>query len=157
MPLGQDDPGTMLGGDKDDFQYFTFNPFQVKEERDEDATVTKWQFKALSDKLDTLLVSSKSSSCSEKSFKLVKALIETFTKEHANTLQASTKSIENSDKTVRETTEKVKKLLADTTKFMEEFHSSPENNIATGNKVITNLSSILQFEKEAILKVHSGL
>ncbi|CAI9281048.1 unnamed protein product [Lactuca saligna] len=58
----------------------------------------KGQFKSLNEKLDTLLESSKTSSNTAYSYESVKSLIETFTKEHAKSLDASTKAVENSEK-----------------------------------------------------------
>lgn len=107
--------------------------------------------------MDTLLESSKSSSNSEYSFKSHKALIETLTKEHAKNLGNSTKAVENSEKTVRETTEKVEKLLSDVTQFMAEFQKSSDQNTAFANKVLTSLGTTLLTEKEVLSKVHSEL
>ncbi|CAI9291295.1 unnamed protein product [Lactuca saligna] len=130
----EEEEDTVFGGDKDDFQDVTFNPFHVQEESNDDAAATKGKFKSLIDKLDTLLESSKTSSSSQYSFDSVNALIKTFTKEHASTIQAFTKAVENCHRVVREMAEKVEKLLANATKFMEEFCSSSENNTATANK-----------------------
>ncbi|CAI9274748.1 unnamed protein product [Lactuca saligna] len=156
-PLRQDDQDTNFAGYHDEFQYSKYSPFNVQEESDDDAPITKGKFKAVNEKLDNLLESSKTSSRIEYSFESIKALIETLTKEHTNSPVASTKVVENLESTVREMTEKVEKLLANVTHFMEEFQSSSENNIATANKVITNIGYILQSEKEALYKVHSDL
>lgn len=83
--------------------------------------MTKGQFKTLNERLYTLLESSKTSSTSEYSIESVKALIETLTKEHAKSLDASAKAVENSEKTIREITKKVEKPFADVTYFMEDF------------------------------------
>ena len=92
------DPDTVFGDDLDEFQYFHYIPFDVQEESVDDAPDMKGKFKALNEKLDTLLESSITSSNTKYSIKFVKALIETLTKEHANSLQASTKAIENSSR-----------------------------------------------------------
>ena len=119
--------------------------------------MTIGQFEALNQKLDTLLESSKSSSNIAYSFEAHKALIETLAKEHAKSIDASTKAVENSEKTVHETTEKVEKLFADVTQFMKGFRSSYNKYTIVANKVITSLGSTLQMEKEALSKVHSKL
>lgn len=72
--------------------------------------MTKGQFKALNTKLDSLLESTKDSSINEYSLASFKALFETINKEHKT---KSNKAVESSEKMVRETTEKVAKLLSD--------------------------------------------
>ena len=79
------------------------------------------KFKALNDKLDTLLECSKYSYSIEYSYEYVKALIETLTKEHGTRLDASTTTVENSEKIVHDMTETVDKLLSDVKVFMEDF------------------------------------
>lgn len=87
-PLRVDDPDTIFGHDGDDFQDFHYSPFTFYEENDDDdAPMTKGRFKALNQKLDTLLESSKSRSNTEYSFEAYKASIETRTKEHAKSLE----------------------------------------------------------------------
>lgn len=83
--------------------------------------MTKRQFEALNDKLDTLIKSSKYSSSSEYSHETYKALFKTLTKEHVVNLDAPTKTVENSKKTVREMTNKVDKIISDVKKFIEEL------------------------------------
>lgn len=110
--LHDDYPATIFGDDWDDFQYFHFSPFNVKQSSDDKyAPMTKRQLKPLNEKLDTLIESSKASLSSEYSHNSYKSLFETLTKEHVVNLAASTKFIENSEKTVCETTKKVDKLL----------------------------------------------
>lgn len=115
-PLRDEDLDTIFGDDRDDFQDFHYSPFNVHQSsHDDEAPMMKGQFKVLNDKLDTLLKSSKSSSNSEYSFESHKALIETLKKENAKNLAYSTKVIENTEKIVRETAEKVEKRLSNVT------------------------------------------
>lgn len=87
--------------------------------------MTKGQFKALNEKLDTLIESPKTFPSTEYSYESVKTLIDTFNKEHAKSLDASTKAVENSEKTIHEVTKKVEKLVHDVTEFMvDSRHSS---------------------------------
>lgn len=65
-PLRTTDPDTVFGDSFDDFQDFHYSPFVVQQESDEDdAPMTKRNFKALNIKLDSLLESTKASSSSE--------------------------------------------------------------------------------------------
>ncbi|CAI9274710.1 unnamed protein product [Lactuca saligna] len=109
--LRRDDPETIFGGDVN-FEDFTFSPFHVVEESDEDATVTQKQFKAINDKLDSLIQSSNSSSNNAYSQEVVKALNETTLKEHAANLENANKAMEDSAKTCKEATDKVNKLIS---------------------------------------------
>lgn len=120
-PLRQHDPNTIFGDDTGYFNDFTFSSFNIQDDGDDDAPVTKGKIKAINEKLDYLLYSSKTSSSTEYSLEPVKALIQTFTKEHVDTLQAFTKAVENSNKVVREMTEKVEKLLANATTLWKSF------------------------------------
>lgn len=46
-PLRQDDPDTVFSDDHDEFQDFHYSPFNVHEDNDDDAPITKGKFKAL--------------------------------------------------------------------------------------------------------------
>ena len=127
---------------------FIFSPFTIHQTSDDDeALMTKGQFKAINENLDSLLVSYKSSSNYEYLLQSHKALIKTLTKEHAKSLATSIKAVEDSEKTVKETTENVKKLLAEFMKFMADFRISSAQNTTAANQVITILRTTLQNEK----------
>lgn len=79
------------------------------------------------------------------------------TKEHAKILAESTKAVENSERTIRETTKKVKKLFNDVTQLMADFRSTSDKNTEAANKVITSLRMTLHHEKEALMKVCTDL
>ena len=149
-PLHNDDPDTIFGDDHDDFQDFHYSSFNVQPSSDDkDEPMTKEQFKTLNEKLDTLLESSKTSTNTEYTYECVKAIIATFTKKHAKSLDASTKVVENSEKTIHEATEKVEKLVNEVTKFMVDFRWSLDKNTEATNKIITSLGSNLQTDKVA--------
>lgn len=106
--LRDDDPNLVFGDAQDDFQDFLYSPFIVHQTSDDnEASTTKAKLNDLNEKLDPLLESSEPSSISEDSFMDHKALIESFTKEHAKSLAASSKSVENSEQTVEDATKKV--------------------------------------------------
>ena len=117
----------------------------------------KWQFKALNSKLDNLLESSKTSSRTEYSYEFVKSLIETFTKDHAKSLDSSTKAVENSEKTVREATKNVEKVANDVTEFMVDFRRSSDKSTKAANKFIAIFGTTLQTEKVALSKVRTKI
>ena len=71
---------------------------------DDEAPMTKGQFKTPDEKLDSLLESSKSFSNIEYTLESHKSLIEALTKEHVQNLADSKTAVENSEKTVHETT-----------------------------------------------------
>ena len=52
----------MIFGDDDDFVGFTYNPFNIRTESDDEALVTRGQLKAINEKLDSLLYATKTTS-----------------------------------------------------------------------------------------------
>lgn len=82
-------------------------------------------------------------------------MVDMLTKENAKVLADSTRIIQASEKTIAETTEKVKKLHDDVTKFMADFWRSSDENTECVNNVIARLGSTLQIEKEAFSCVRS--
>ncbi|CAI9261280.1 unnamed protein product [Lactuca saligna] len=58
-PLRQDDPDMIFSEDEEDFRGFTYSPFNIQTENDDDAPVTKGQLKAINEKVDSLIQSSK--------------------------------------------------------------------------------------------------
>lgn len=89
--------------------------------------------------------------------KSYQATIKMITKENAKLLVESTNIIHESEKTISEMTEKVKKLHDEETKFMTEFRCYFDGNNENVNKVITRLGSTLQAEKKAISHVRSEI
>ncbi|XP_023762192.1 cell wall protein DAN4-like [Lactuca sativa] len=156
-PLRQGDPDTVFGYDVDDFEAFTYIPFTIQDDSNDDAPITKGQLKALNEKMDSLLESTKASSHSDYSQEAVKAFFETLTKEHFANLDKTNQAIENSASVCKETTEKVDKLLSDVKTFMVDYQTSLESNTTKANQVISNLRTTLHNEKAALEKVRTGL
>ncbi|CAH1445352.1 unnamed protein product [Lactuca virosa] len=83
--IRNDDPDRIFrdDGDDDDLGGFTYSPFQIRTESEDEATVSKGQLKAIHKKLDQLLLASKASSSDVYSKATVESLFERITKEHA--------------------------------------------------------------------------
>lgn len=92
--LHQDDPDTIYGGNDEDFGGFTYSPFNIRTESDNEAHVTKGQLKAANEKLDSLLQSSKTSTNIDYSNATIKSFLETLTKEHSSNLQKTNKVVD---------------------------------------------------------------
>lgn len=82
-PLHQDDPDMIYGDVEDDLVGFTFSPFTIMNDNDDEAPVTKGQLKAMHEKLDSLLKASKPSSTNDYSQASFKSILETLIKEHS--------------------------------------------------------------------------
>lgn len=72
-------------------------------------------------------------------------------------LAKTNKVIEDYEKTCKETTEKVEKLLYEVTTFMGNFQCSFKSNTAATNKVIYSLGATLQTEKAALAKAQTKI
>lgn len=139
---------------------FVFNPFTIHlNSDDDDALMTKGQFKKLNEKLNSLLESSKYSSSSNWEYMMTthKATVEMLTKEYAKVLEDSSKAITASEKTILDTTAKVEKLRKEVTTFIAEFRTSSESNTEAVNKVIAGFSTSLQAGKQALSVVRSAI
>ncbi|CAI9299727.1 unnamed protein product [Lactuca saligna] len=121
------------------------------------STIRQGQLKSIKKKLDSLLESTKASYSDSYSQEAVKALIKTTLKEHATNLEKENKAVEYSAVTCKEATKKVDKLISDARSFMRTFQSSNEINTTKVNAVISNLSSSLKTEMEALTHVRTGL
>ncbi|CAI9291697.1 unnamed protein product [Lactuca saligna] len=152
-------PPVSLGvsGDDDDFAGFTYNPFNNRTESDDEDPVTQGKLKAINDRLDSLLQSSKASSTEDYSQATIKSFLETLMNEHSANLEKTNKAVNSSASVCIQTTEKVDKLITDTCEFMEKFQSSLESNTTKANEVISYMGSTLKTEKAKLLKVHTGL
>lgn len=101
-----------------------FRPFTINLNRDDDdAPMTKAQFKKHNEKLDSLLGSSTSPSSSKFECMLTtyKVIVELLITANAKVLDEATSTIQTSEKTISEMTAKVKKLSQEETDFMAEF------------------------------------
>ncbi|CAI9303753.1 unnamed protein product [Lactuca saligna] len=123
-PFTQDDPDTIFSGDDDDFARFSYSPFNIQTESDHGAPITRGKLKAINEKLNLLLQSSKASSSEDYSQVTIKSFLETFTKEHSANLEKTNKALYTSASVCNEMIEKVDKLITDACSFIEKFHSS---------------------------------
>ncbi|CAI9278655.1 unnamed protein product [Lactuca saligna] len=119
--------------------------------------MTTKQFKTRNSKLDYLLESNKASSNNKYSQASIKSFLETLTKEHAANLTLTNKAVADSEKTCKDTTGKVDKLLSDIKNFMVDFCTSSECNTASTNTTINNYVSTIQSKKVALTKIHSEI
>ncbi|CAI9260277.1 unnamed protein product [Lactuca saligna] len=100
---------------------------------DDEAPVTREQLKAVNEKLDSFLQSSKASSTGYYSQATIKSFLETLTKEHSANLEKMNKAVD---------------LFV---------YSSFESNTAKTNEVISSLGSTLKTEKEKLEVVCTSL
>lgn len=142
--------------DEDELAWFTFSPFIVRNESDDEALVTKGQLKAINEKLDTLLQASKLSSSDKYSQASIKSILETLTKEHSSNLEKMNNAVNASTSICKETNEKADKLISDATMFMNNFQSSCETNKTRANEAIANLGSSLK-ERTKLQEVGTGI
>ncbi|CAI9282553.1 unnamed protein product [Lactuca saligna] len=155
-PFHQDDPDMIYGADDDEFIEFTYSPFNIRTESDDEAPVTRVQLKAINEKLDLLLQSSKASSSEDYLQPTIKYFFETLTKEHSAKLEKTNKVVDASASVCNDTTEKVDKLITNPRLFMEKFQSSFECNTIKANEVISSLGSTLKTEKAKLEQVRCG-
>lgn len=121
-PLREDDSDIVFGDDQEAFQDFTFSPFTLHwNNDDDDAPMTQGKFKQPSAKLDSILESSVTSSNYEFMLKSHRSTVLRHTKENAKVLAESTKAIQASEQTIADATVKVEKLYAEVTQFMLGF------------------------------------
>ncbi|CAI9280154.1 unnamed protein product [Lactuca saligna] len=92
---------------------YTFSPFTIRTESDDEAPVTKGQIKAIHEKLDSLLQASNPSSSDDYSQAAVKSILVTLTKEHSSNLEKMNKVVDASATIYNEMTEKVDNLVSD--------------------------------------------
>ncbi|CAI9269763.1 unnamed protein product [Lactuca saligna] len=156
-PFRQDDLDMIYGGDDDDFEGFTYSPFNIQIERDDEALVTRGKLKAINEKLDSLLQASKASSSDEYSQVTMKPFLETLTKEHSANLEKTNKVVDASASVCNTTTEKVDKLIIDARSFMEKFQRSFESNTANSIEVIFGLGSTLKTKKAKLEEVRTSI
>ncbi|CAI9279857.1 unnamed protein product [Lactuca saligna] len=112
-PLRQDDPDTIYGEDEEDIGSFTYSPFNIRIKSDDQAPVTRGQFNAFFLKFESLMKSTKTTTCGNYSQEIVKAFFETLTKEHSTNLDKTNQAIDPSAFVCKETIEKVDNLITD--------------------------------------------
>ncbi|CAI9297972.1 unnamed protein product [Lactuca saligna] len=86
LPIRQDDP-YMVSGDDDDTDEalvgFTYSPFQIRIESEDEPSATKEQLNSLHEKIYQMLLASKASSFDDYSKATVESLFKRIMKEHA--------------------------------------------------------------------------
>ncbi|CAI9269315.1 unnamed protein product [Lactuca saligna] len=157
-PLRQDDPDMIFGDEEEeDLGGFTYSPFQITTESEDETLVTKGQLKSLHDNIDQLLLSTKASSSESYSKAAVNSLFGTLTKEHSDNIEKMNKSVDASAEVWKTMTEKVDKLTSDTTFFMENFQSSFDSNTPKANEALSGLGSLFKAKKTKLPEVRNGL
>ncbi|CAI9266168.1 unnamed protein product [Lactuca saligna] len=105
----------MVFGDDDDIDEalggFTYSPFKIRSENEDEPSATKEQLKSLHEKIGQLLLVSKSSSSDSYSKEAVESLFECVTKEHAANVEKMSKAIGDSTEVCKMMTKKVDKLI----------------------------------------------
>nr|KAJ0218999.1 hypothetical protein LSAT_V11C300141000 [Lactuca sativa] len=130
-PIRTDDPNMIFGEDDDDLGRFTYSPFQIQTQRKDEATMSQGQLRSLHEKIDQLLLASKSSSSKSES-----------QKENVANATTMSKAVSDSAEVCKPTTEKVDKLIADTIEFMEDYKNAYNSNTA-----IHNVGALFKEEK----------
>ena len=145
-----------------EFDSFYYSPYRVQSNDDDNALVTKRHLRDLNEKLDKLFSSSSSTPSETYSGAAIKALLETFVKEHdtsifnaAKAIDASTSScqketiaIEESTKYFKHATENVEKLIYDAHIFLDSLQAAALKNPQTVNASGDNLTQSLQAENK---------
>ncbi|XP_023736528.1 uncharacterized protein LOC111884433 [Lactuca sativa] len=155
-PISTDDPKMFFGDDDDeDLEAFSFSPFQIRVDNNDDVSTSKAEFKSIHEKLDQLLLTSSTSTSEAYSKADVEAILELVTKEHTANSSSFSKVVSDSAAVCKETTEKVDKLITDTRVFMDEYQVTYNNNTSTTNKVIQNVGAMFKGEKTSFVELRT--
>lgn len=141
MIFGDDDDNDDLGG-------FTYIPFQIQFKSEDEATITKGKLQSLHENINQLLLTSNVSSSEAYSKAAVESLFERITKEHTSIAMNTNKVVTDYAVVCKTMTEKIDKLVSDTTAFMEEYQSTYNNNTVSANATLQNLGSMFKAEKD---------
>ncbi|CAI9281543.1 unnamed protein product [Lactuca saligna] len=115
------------------------------------------QLKVINEKLDQLLLASKSSFYDAYSKAAVESLFERITNEHEENAKKMNASVFEFAEVCKSTTKKVNKLISEMTNFMETYRTNYKNNIASVNEALRNLGAMFKTEKLNLKKVCSKL
>ncbi|CAI9271821.1 unnamed protein product [Lactuca saligna] len=137
---GDDDDDDDLGG-------FTYSLFHIRTKSEDEAIVSKGQFKAIHEKLDQLQLASKASSSKAYLKEIVESLFEHITKVHAANAAKMNVAVSETADVCKSTTEKVDKLITKTTTFMESYRTTYNNKTASANEALRNLGAMFKTEK----------
>ncbi|CAI9276625.1 unnamed protein product [Lactuca saligna] len=130
-----DDPDMIFvdDDDNDDLGGFTYSPFKIRTESEDEVVITKGQLQPLHEKIEQLLFSSKASYFEAYSKATVESLFERITKEHADDVAKMNKVVTDYAEVCKTTTKKFDKLISDTTSFMEAYQSINNTNVVSTN------------------------
>lgn len=145
--------------DQETYTDFVFSPFTINISDDDDATMTKGQFRKLNEKLDSILEHSNALSSTkwENLLTTHRATIEMLTSTNAKFIEESSKVIREYEKRIYETTKKVEKLHHEVQSFMNDLRTSSDNNTTDMNKMIEGFHSSLKAEKEALSNIPADI
>ncbi|CAI9301843.1 unnamed protein product [Lactuca saligna] len=143
-PIRTDDPDMIF---VDDVVGFTYSPFQIRIDSEDEASAMKGELKSLHENIDQLILASKASSSEAYSKAAVEFVLERVTKEHAANTSTMTKVVSDSNEVCKSMTEKVDKLIANTIKFMEDYKTTYNSNTITVNKAIQNVGTMFKAER----------
>ncbi|CAI9287940.1 unnamed protein product [Lactuca saligna] len=139
----------MMGG-------FTYSPFQIWIDSDDEAYTTKGELNYLHEKIDQLILASKPSSYEAYSKVFVESILEWVTKEHVANTSTMTKAVSDSADVYKSTTEKADKLIAYTIEFMEDYKTTYNYNIFDVNKAIQNVGAVFKAEIANFVELRQG-
>ncbi|CAH1416310.1 unnamed protein product [Lactuca virosa] len=132
FPIRKYDPEIIFGDDDDhhhdDLGGFTYSPFQIRTESENEATVTKGFLKSLHEKI-----------------------------ENAENAAKMNREISESADICKSTTKKVDKLISETTTSMENYRTTYNNNTASANEALQNLGVMFKIEKTNLEKIRTSL
>ncbi|CAI9303781.1 unnamed protein product [Lactuca saligna] len=107
--------------------------------------------------IDQLLLASKDSSSEAYSKAAVEYPFEQITKEHVANAEKTNKVVANSAEVCKITTEKVNKLISETTTFIENFQTIFNSNTTKTNESLLSIGSLFKTEKAKFQDIHIGL
>ncbi|CAH1434192.1 unnamed protein product [Lactuca virosa] len=145
-----DDEDENLGG-------FTYSPFQIWTESEDEVQVTKGQLQSLHEKIDQLILSIKASSTDAYAKAVVESLFEQIMKQHSATVTSSNNVVVDSVEVCKSTTKKVYKLIGDTNPFMEKFQTTFNSNTTSANEALKSSGSLFKIEKTKLQEIRTGL
>ena len=137
----------MIFGDEDDYlSGFTYSPFQIRIDDEDEASIMKDKLKSLHATIDQLLLASKASSSKAYSIVAVESILEQVTKEHAANAMTMSKIVSDSADVCKTTTKKLDKLTTETIEFMNGYKTTYNSSTASANQAIHNFGALFKTE-----------
>ncbi|KAI3790935.1 hypothetical protein L2E82_04384 [Cichorium intybus] len=155
-----EDEDILVNDDQDDLSDFLESPSNVKlKPPSSSVPMTSEQLSEISAKLDLLLQSQSHLSVSDWQSQLDahKDSVDTLITENVSLMRQFTSHIEKSEAQMRDSANSIGRLERDVLKFTQDFHDSHARNIEGMNQVISNFSTSLKTEKEALSTLRSEL